>query len=733
MLTHIRDLYSEAKARLALEWKTFQKNRQNVLDTLEASKDPDYTRIHKSFPHVFDETIEKEAYDNMMSIQMQYLKERNDQRSEPYEFYKFTPEYEVPPHRQTAPGLLNLPLKYHKGNVVYDTPGSSSAYDRPVSEDKYESYYPGDTNEPLPLHPLLQYLITHKYPIYQQYVDKYGRPAGTTDATFRDFNKEQKPSAPLDPTRKDKVLKHIHRLLDTRPCLPIHFVDTQFDGRPASTGTGYHNRQSFRRRAHAKYSHPPGSETKQTSKKYFHNATYSYARTLIHKIKETGYPIASEITFSSTDNEILNFIDELNHFLNIYPTILFTRNHISDRNGTLKVRPVYAVDELFLFMESMLTFPFMVSCRKPSCCIMYGLETIRGSNCYLDRTAQMFKTFFTIDWSGFDQRVPRVLSDLYYAEFLPSLIIINHGYHPTYDYPEYPDLDEHKMYKRIDNLLYFLHLWFNNMTFLLADGHAFRRLFAGIPSGLFNTQVLDSFVNLYLIIDAMYEFGCTEDQIEEVLLFVMGDDNSGFTNWPITYLDRFIAFLETYGLNRYNMVLSKTKSVITDFRGHIETLGYKCNFGNPTRPIGKLVAQLCYPEHELKPKFMSARAIGIAYAAAGMDHRLHDFCHDVYHTFLPYSEPLTQENRHKALHYLPYPFNQSEDLHHLFDSFPSIYQVREVYSYYHSPLQYAPKWNYAHFIHGPDYVPPHSKTMEMYRVQYNIEPRCIPDLSTVYS
>jgi hypothetical protein len=732
MLTHIRDLYSEAKARLALEWKTFQKNRNDTFATLEASTDPDYTRIHKSFPHVFDETIEAEAFNNMMSIQMQYLQDRNSQRSEPYQFYKETPDYEIPPHRQVASGLINLPLKYHKGQVIYETASSSSVYDRPITDDKYESYYPGDAEEPLPLNPLLDYLITNKYPLYRRYVDQFGRPAGTTDATFRDFNKEQKPSAPLDLKRKEQVLAHIHRLFATSPYLPIHFVDTQFDGRPASTGTGYHNRHSYRRRAHAKYSHPPGSETRQTSKKYFHNATYSYARTLIHKIKETGYPIDCNIDDNSTEHDILDFVDKLNHFLNIYPTILFTRNHISQRTGTLKVRPVYAVDELFLFMESMLTFPLMVQCRKPNCCIMYGLETIRGSNCYLDQLAQMYKTFFTIDWSGFDQRLPRVITDLYYDEFLPSLIIINHGYAPTYDYPEYPDLDEHKMYSRIDNLLYFLHLWYNNMTFLLADGHAFRRLFAGVPSGLFNTQILDSFGNLYIIIDALIEFGATDEEIKDILLFIMGDDNSGFTHWTLSRLDSFIAFLEKYAFDRYNMVLSKTKSVITDYRGHIETLGYQANFGNPIRPLGKLVAQLCYPEHELKPQFMSARAIGIAYAAAGMDAEFHKFCKDVYHTFLPYAHPITPDTLHKVTNYLPYLFTQIDDFHLKLNEFPSLWDVRYVYSYYHGPLSYAPKWNYAHFINSPDYVPPHSKTMEMYRHEHKLAPRIIPDLSTVY-
>jgi len=224
----------------------------------------------------------------------------------------------------------------------------------------------------------------------------------------------------------------------------------------------------------------------------------------------------------------------------------------------------------------------MVQARKPSCCIMYGLETIRGSNCYLDNLAKSYSTYFTIDWSGYDQHLPRVITDIYYTRYLRRLIVINHGYAPTYEYPVYPDLTEHYMYKKMDNLLHFLHIWYNNMVFLNVDGFAYLRLFAGVPSGLFNTQYLDSFGNLFLLIDALIEFGCTDEEIQDLVLFVLGDDNSGFTHWPIERLVTFVKFLETYALlvtNRYmkqriynSLRYRKFDPALTLIKAHFHTL-----------------------------------------------------------------------------------------------------------------------------------------------------------------
>merc|ERR1711935_297156 len=99
-----------------------------------------------------------------------------------------------------------------------------------------------------------------------------------TDATFESFNKKQIQSAPIDLKRKERVLKHTRRILDATPYKPLHFVDTQFTNTPKGTGTGYHNRHCYKTETHAKYSRPDLYSTKTTSKGYYYNAFYEFAR-----------------------------------------------------------------------------------------------------------------------------------------------------------------------------------------------------------------------------------------------------------------------------------------------------------------------------------------------------------------------------------------------------------------------------------------------------------------------
>jgi hypothetical protein len=732
-----RNYLAERMIRTKRELMTYQSKDRDPDAILKASQDQDYRRHYDNVRYDPSNEVKYRILNKEYSTLVEAYRLRNDRKHQPYELHQPIPEdaAPIPKSRVPAPGLKLVPLMYHYGHVVHepahsdesDSDDNSDDPTRPVKESvPYFGY---------PVSKKIFDLIVKVYPEYLKVINTYCRPLGTVEATFADFNKEQIPSAPINPKRKETVLKHIFTFLDTQPYLPLHFVDTQYCKTPLVTGTGYHNRYSFKQKAHAKYSHPEEYAKMHTSKGYFYNATYENARTLVHFIKQFGLPFNLQYAPEDadlTDDQVQSYIDAANNFFNDYPTLLFTRNHISKRDGTLKVRPVYAVDDIFIIIELMLTFPLTVQARKQSCCIMYGLETIRGSNHYIERLARSYSTFFSLDWSSYDQRLPRVITDIYYTDFLRSLIVINHGYQPTYEYPTYPDLDEHKMYSRMDNLLYFLHTWYNNMTFVLSDGYAYRRTHCGVPSGLYNTQYLDSFGNLFLIIDAMLEFGFSDAEIDEFILLVLGDDNTGMTVISIDRIYDFINFLEKYALVRYNMVLSPTKSVLTTLRSKIETLGYECNHGSPKRDISKLIAQLCYPENGLKPHTMAARAIGIAYAAAGQDFMFHSFCHDVYNIYrLDYKpDARTNLNFQRQIYH-----NLEDGIPDLATSvvppFPSLYEVRHLYSQYQGPLTYAPKWNYAHFINDPDDVPPNPKTMRDYEIENNIATRTAPTFETV--
>lgn len=698
----VRNYFHERLTRIKNEWKIFQTSHLDETETLNTTQDSDIKRLYHGSRDYLSEKEKAQALQSEYDLLLQEYTTKNAEKKEPFEFYSSSHFDGFPPNRSPAPGINGIPLRYHTGQT---TTASASLPETGFT-----------------LHPLLDYIINHKYPQYRIYVTKYCRPLGTTDATFKDFNREQRPSVPIPKDRKERILSHIFRLLDAQPYLPVHFVDTQYAKLPLSTGTGYHNRHSYKINAHAKYSHPEEYASKHTSKGFYINSFLESARTLVHRIKNNGFPFPWRVPTQPTSSDAESLLTRLNKFFNEYPTLLFTRNHISDRDGNLKQRPVYAVDDLFLLIETMLTFPLLVQARKFTCCIMYGLETIRGSNQFLDHIAQWFKSYFSLDWSSFDQRLPRIITDCYYQDFLPRLIVINAGYQPTYEYPTYPDLDEHQLYTRIRNLLSFLHLWFNNMTFLSQDGYAYRRTIAGIPSGLLNTQYLGSFANLFLLIDALIEYGKSDDEIKQIILFILGDDITGLTLWSISDLEQFVHWFENYALSRYGMVLSTTKSVITPQRQNIVTLSYKCNFGSPLRPIGKLVAQLCYPEHGTKDKYMSYRAIGIAYAASGQDETFHNFCRDVYLTFLPYAAKLDHTTIENIGKYLPGYLKILDSYQEIVDltHFPSLLEIRKILSTWKGPLSFTPKWNFSHFIQAPDIVPPSAKTLYEYELEHNI-------------
>ena len=700
----IRDFLKERKLRIKQEWKSFQQAIAKDEDPSTKFLDSDFKRLYHGSRTKLTEEEQSRAYQSEFNKLLQTMKIVNEDKHEPFEF--FTPREEpVPPHRLPAHGIELVKMRYHKGRTVSIT-------------DKVPET--GHLIDP----PLLT-LLQSKYPEYLSVISRYCRPLGTTDATFADFNKPQYSSAPTPTLRKQRILKHVHRILHTSPYLPLHFVDTQYAGLPLNTGTGYHNRNSFKTKIHAKFSRPDEYADRPTSKGYFVNAFLQKARTLIHLIKDNGFPFPYD-----ENDDIDTLVDKLNKFFNEYPTTLYTRNHVSKRDEKLKQRPVYAADELFLIIETMLTFPLLVQARHHACAIMYGLETIRGSNVYLDSLAVFFRTFFTIDWSAFDQTLAREITDTYYHDFLPSLIIINKAYQPTHEYPTYPDLDEHKMYHRMRNLLTFLHMWYNNMTFLSPDGFAYRRTRAGVPSGILNTQYLDSFGNIYILVDAFIEFGLTDHEIEQVVLFVMGDDNSGFTTWPITKLEQFFNFLVDYASTRWNMTISANKSVITTQRQNIETLSYKCNFGKPSRSIDKLVAQLCYPERGMRREYMSYRAIGIAYAACGSDTTFHKFCSDVYMTYRPYARSFDEIALSNIQNHLPGYLKMLDSIDEYidFEQFPDIRKIQRNLESWKGPLSYAPKWNYAHFIHPPDKEYLDALTLADYEKVHSLEPSPPPQL-----
>lgn len=701
----IRNYLSEFRKTQLAEWKIFQSQYPDSTEPHPSDPDTDYLRLQSGYHHRDIEAQLTDEYKQHYADTYHGYAESDQMKGQPFELYMDITPDQIPEHRIPAPGITVLPVKLHPDQVVSAT--------EQVPETGFE------------IHPLLRYLVTARYPQYMQHIARYVRPLGTTDATFEDFNREQKEYPPVPKELINRILPLLCYIIYALPFLPLHYVDTFFIKMPLSTGTSYFYRHSYELKTHAAFSHPPEYASKGTSKGYFFNAFTEWARTVTHRIKEHALPFSPEnLTPQQISSRLRSFFIE-------HATMLFTRNHISDRDGNLKQRPVYAMDTLFLHLEAMITFPLHVLARSMNSAVMYSIETIRGGCAYMDSRARAFASYLCIDWSSFDQRMPWIIVDTFFTVFLPHLLVVNHGYQPTVEYPSYPDLTADKLFSRLFNIICFLRTWYFNCVFCTADGYAYVRRFAGIASGMLNTQYLDSYCNLFLMIHALTQFGCSDSEILSLVIFVMGDDNVILADWSPERLRDFMLFFESHALSRFGMVLSRSKSIFTTLRSKIEMLGYKCSNGHPTRPIGKLVAQLCFPEHGPKDKYMSSRAIGMAYASAGQDIVFHTFCRDVYHTFLPYAEPVTDVNLPLVMKFLPGMFKILDDPAELVnpERFPSMFEVQQRYTRWLGELDIHKKWNPAHFTTLPGSVPPDSVTMAEYMLEKGI---IFPDVERLF-
>lgn len=202
---------------------------------------------------------------------------------------------------------------------------------------------------------------------------------------------------------------------------------------------------------------------------------------------------------------------------------------------------------------------------------------------------------------------------------------------------------------------------------------------------------------MFILADCLLEFGFTIEETRDMLFFILGDDNIIFARQNFSRIVEFMIFLASYAETRHGMVLSVLKSTYTTLRSKIEVLGYTNNYGMPTRPIGKLVAQLAFPERpvpETKRWMHAARALGLAYASCGQDSNFHMLCYMVYQKFKPTSPVLMTQLR-KSLKYnvlQALEFTELDDDMVLFPDFPSLYDVQRLVFDYHGPFSETDHW-----------------------------------------
>jgi len=632
------------------------------------------------------------------------------QLNEPFEFYKLRLGH-IPDKRIPYPGIQILAhLEYHntsKDHLYRDQPRSGPPPMRGISR-----------------------IIRESFPQYLCHLRKWCRPKSSDDAIFSDFNHEQHPTAPFKQDRKEQLLPLIDHFLNIEPYDIVHFCDTRFYPWKLSTRADYFHNHSRSRKKHAVKSHPSYS-TGPTKKSWFINAHLFHDRATVHNIKKFAFPFVPFSDKQRNDHLLQLFFQKI-------PTELLVRSHISERHK-LKVRPVYNAPMLYLRIECMLFYPLLAQARKKECCIMYGLETIRGGMTEIERLALQFKSFLMLDWSRFDHLAPFEIIDLLFDDWLPTKINVDDGYAKIHNYREHVESflaqaeklglkfdsnvneaspDAKIFATKVTNLITFLKRWYKEMIFITPDGFAYRRNYAGVPSGILMTQFFDSFINLTVLIDGLLEFGFSSDEIKDFLLFIMGDDNIVFSQQSAHKILEFLEWFTDYSLRRFGMVINFTKSSATSIRRKIEVLGYANNYGMPVRSISRLVGQLAYPERHVTDEDMCMRCIAFAFTSCGQDTTFHNLCKMSFHHYYAKVNLPIQSFVQDATAGLPGMFFAYEDVasHISLDHFPTIDEVRNIITTHQGYLTEEPLWNYNYFLNSPNPHRSNNLTLAQFRL-----------------
>jgi hypothetical protein len=244
--------------------------------------------------------IKRKMYQSLLNREGFYLYKNFGEFFEPLDLN------DVPENRKPVEGLEILPFRYHFGNVCVETEHTG----------KFGSE----------IDPELKKFIEINFPEKIKVMKDWCRPLASTDATFADFNKPTKQIRPNPEFRTQRIIKHIHRIFDTKPFRPLSFYDVPFVNLPLNTGTSYFYRHSHLAQAHVKYSSPEEFKNKPTLKGHMYNFHFPYAMTIIHNMKDTGVPIKVRHGPQHTQAEYDEAIVELQRFYLQHPAMLHTRS-----------------------------------------------------------------------------------------------------------------------------------------------------------------------------------------------------------------------------------------------------------------------------------------------------------------------------------------------------------------------------------------------------------------------
>ena len=423
---------------------------------------------------------------------------------------------------------------------------------------------------------------------------------------------------------------------------------------------------------------------------YLKSTVFSWTRRWHHVIKE-GF---KDLTGLNPTGYVYNRF--------IFPMLLHTKTAIVKANDPNKMRTIWGVPKPWIIAETIFYWEYIawIKLNPGVTPMLWGYETFTGGWFRLNNLLYcglLRRSFLTLDWSRFDKKAyfPLLRRIMYVVR---TFLTFDEGYVPTHAAP-YHSQWSHEKAIRLERLW----LWTLENLFeapiILPDGRMYRRHYAGIPSGLFITQMLDSWYNYTMLATILSALGFNP---KHCIIKVQGDDSiiRLSTLIPEEMHSSFMDRLVELALYYFNAIINVKKSEVANTLNGREVLSYRNHNGLPHRDEIIMLAQFYHTKaRDPTPEITMAQAIGFAYASCANHNRVLWVLKDVY-------------NYYKDLGYIPnraglsLTFGESPDLtmpEIPLDHFPTKSEIRRYFlcHEYHNEAQNARTWPRSLFINAP--------------------------------
>lgn len=283
------------------------------------------------------------------------------------------------------------------------------------------------------------------------------------------------------------------------------------------------------------------------------------------------------------------------------------RSHIA-AIGEEKIRGVWGYPATLTMGEAVFALPLIRAYKtKARKMIAYGYEPFNGGFKILHGRFVGRKFYHGLDFKSFDKTVPAELIDFAFDILLDNLDL---G-----EYDQFGVADAERMKIMYD----YIRDYFIKTPIRLCNGERYQKR-AGVASGSYFTQLVDSVVNAILInwVSLSYSGYPPVDYV------TMGDDSVISFNHeiPLDYIQRLVSSI---GMN-----INMSKSEITRSLAELKFIGYHINNGLPKRDGEGLLAALLLPERpDVSLEDAQSRAVGIYYANLGMNDDVTFICEKI--------------------------------------------------------------------------------------------------------